>query len=105
MLHRVVFKDGMELLEFAQGDGVGSLAYYVQDFSHMLIVAPMKEKFVRKLVFMHGLNPWVCKIVYQKLDILDTNVKAYDDGGVHGGWRPSMPQGWIQEWGHLEITC
>jgi hypothetical protein len=24
---------------------------------------------------------------------------------VHGGWRPSMPQGWIQEWGHLEITC
>jgi hypothetical protein len=39
------------------------------------------------------------------MDISDTNVKAYDDGGVHGGWRPSMPQGWIWEWGHLEITC
>jgi hypothetical protein len=65
--------------------GVGSLAYYVQDFSHMLIVTPMKEEFARKLVFMHGLNPWVRKIVYQKMDISDTNVKAYDDGGVHGG--------------------
>jgi hypothetical protein len=40
MLHCVLFKDGMEFWEFAQGDGMGSLAYYVQDFNHMLIVAP-----------------------------------------------------------------
>jgi hypothetical protein len=57
----------MEFLEFAQGDGMGSLACYVQDFSHMLIVAPMKKKFVRNLVFMHGLNAWVQKIIYQKM--------------------------------------
>jgi hypothetical protein len=45
----------------------------------------MKEEFARKLVFMHGLNPWVRKIVYQKMDISDTNVKAYENGGMHGG--------------------
>jgi hypothetical protein len=33
MPHHLVFKDGMEFLEFTQGDGVGSLAHYVQNFS------------------------------------------------------------------------
>jgi hypothetical protein len=40
MPHHLVFKDGMEFLEFAQGDGVGSLVRYVQDFSWMLIIVP-----------------------------------------------------------------
>jgi hypothetical protein len=33
MPHHLVFKDGMEFLELTQGDGVGSLACYVQDFN------------------------------------------------------------------------
>jgi len=33
MMHHLVFKDGMELLEFAQGDKVGLLVNYVQNFS------------------------------------------------------------------------
>jgi hypothetical protein len=33
-------KDEMEFLELTQGDGVGSLAHYVQDFNWMLIIVP-----------------------------------------------------------------
>ncbi len=32
----------------------------------------LKEEFTRKLVFLCGLKPQVWKIVYQKMDILDT---------------------------------
>jgi hypothetical protein len=56
MPHHLVFKDGMELLEFAQRDGIGSLACYVQDFNHMLTMVPLKEEFAKKLVLC-GLKP------------------------------------------------
>jgi hypothetical protein len=56
--HHLLFKDGMELLELIQRDGASSLACYVQDFIHMLIMVPLKEDFSHKLVFLHGLKPW-----------------------------------------------
>jgi hypothetical protein len=43
MLHHLVLKNGMELLNLAQGDGVGSLAHYVLDFGQRLNVVPLKE--------------------------------------------------------------
>ncbi|CAM6030436.1 unnamed protein product [Sphagnum balticum] len=58
-LHHLVPRDGMELLEFNQGDDRGSLATYIHDFNHMLTVVPFKDEYVRKLIFLHGLKPWV----------------------------------------------
>jgi hypothetical protein len=43
MPHHLVFKDGMELLDFTQGNGVGSFAHYVLDFSQRLNVVPLKK--------------------------------------------------------------
>jgi hypothetical protein len=37
----------------------------------MLIVVPLKEELTRKLTFMCELKPWVQKIIYQQVDILD----------------------------------
>jgi hypothetical protein len=42
MPHHLVLKDGMELLDLTQGDGVGSLAHYVLDFNQRLNVVPLK---------------------------------------------------------------
>ncbi len=54
----------MKLLEFTQGDNKGSLATYVQDFNWTLTMVPLKDEYARKLIFIHGLKPWVQKIVY-----------------------------------------
>jgi len=35
----------------------------------MLIVVPLKYEYIWKLIFLHGLKPWVWKIVYQRIDI------------------------------------
>jgi hypothetical protein len=59
----------MEFLEFTQGDDRGSLATYIHDFSCMLIVVPFKDEYVQKLIFLHGLKPWMRNIVYQKINI------------------------------------
>jgi uncharacterized membrane protein len=45
------------------------LAAYVQDFSHMLTMVPLKNEYVWKLIFLYVLMPWVQKIVYQRIDI------------------------------------
>jgi hypothetical protein len=52
----LVFKGGMKLLEFAQGDKAGSLVSYVQNFNWMIIVVFLKEEYVKKLIFLHGLK-------------------------------------------------
>ncbi len=59
MLHNLVFKDGMEFLKLAQGDMVGYLVSHVQDFNQILTMVPMKEEYAKKLIFLHGLKPWV----------------------------------------------
>ncbi len=64
MSHHLVLKDGMEFLELTQGDGVGSLAHYVQYFNTKLIIVPLKKEIARKLAFLRGLEPWFRKIVY-----------------------------------------
>jgi hypothetical protein len=33
-------------------------------FSCMLIVVPLKDEYIQKLIFLDGLKPWVRKIVY-----------------------------------------
>jgi hypothetical protein len=58
-LHHLVLKDRMELLGLTQGDEGGSLATYMQDFNWMLIVVPLKEEYAKKLIFLHGLKPWM----------------------------------------------
>jgi hypothetical protein len=55
MSHHLVLQDGMEFLEFTQGDNKGSLTTYVQDFNRMLIMVPFKDEYARKLIFLHGL--------------------------------------------------
>jgi hypothetical protein len=57
MLHHLVLQDRMELLELTQWDNKGSLAAYVQDFNHMLTMVPLKDDYVWKLIFLHGLKP------------------------------------------------
>jgi hypothetical protein len=71
VLHHLVLRDVMEFLEFTQGEDRGLLATYIQDFNHILIVIPLKDEYVHKLVFLHGLKPWVQKIIYQRIDILE----------------------------------
>jgi hypothetical protein len=62
----------MELLELTQGEDRGLLAAYVQDFNGMLTMIPLKDEYALKLSFLHGLKPWVRKIIYQRIDILET---------------------------------
>jgi hypothetical protein len=62
--HHLVFKDGIELLQFTKRDRTSSLTHYVQNFNQMLTMVPLKKEFARKLVFMHGLKPWVQKLVH-----------------------------------------
>jgi hypothetical protein len=57
MSHHLVFRDKMDLLELAQGDEVGSLVSYVQDFNWMLIMVPLKEEYTGKLIFLHNSKP------------------------------------------------
>jgi hypothetical protein len=53
-----MFKNGIELLKLTQlRDGASSLACNVQNFNQMLIMVPLKEEFVKKMVFLHGLKP------------------------------------------------
>jgi hypothetical protein len=59
MLHHLVLQDGMELLESTQEDDKGFLATYVQDFKQMLIMVTFKDGYAKKLIFMHGLKPWM----------------------------------------------
>jgi len=40
-------------------------------FSCMLIVVPLKYEYIRKLIFLHGFKPWVRKIIYKRIDILE----------------------------------
>jgi hypothetical protein len=54
----------MEFLKLTQGDDWGLLVAYVHDFNYMLNVAPLKAEYARKLIFLHGLKPWVWKIIY-----------------------------------------
>jgi hypothetical protein len=61
--YHLVFWDGMKVLEPTQGDNKGSLAAYVQNFNRMLTMVPLKDEYARKLIFLHGLKPWVQKIV------------------------------------------
>jgi len=62
--HHFVLQNGMEFLELTQGDDRGSLAVYVQEFNRMLIMVPLNDKYVRKLIFLHVFKPWVWKIIY-----------------------------------------
>jgi len=32
-------------------------------------MVPLKDEYAQKLIFLHGLKPWVQKIVYQKTNI------------------------------------
>jgi hypothetical protein len=76
MPHHLVFEDGMELLELTQGDDGGLLATYVQDFSCMFIIVPLKDEYVQKLIFLHGLKPWVQKTVYHTTTKVGCNLLA-----------------------------
>jgi hypothetical protein len=38
----------------------------------MLTMVPLRKQFIKKLIFLHGLKPWVRKFVYQKMDITYT---------------------------------
>jgi hypothetical protein len=44
-------------LELNQGDDKGLLVTYVHDFNYMLTVVPLKDEYVQKLIFLHGLKP------------------------------------------------
>ncbi len=55
--HHLVLHDDRELLEFTLGDDKGWLVTYVQNFSRMLTMVPLKDEYAQKLIFMHGLKP------------------------------------------------
>jgi hypothetical protein len=38
----------------------------------MLNVVPFKDEYVWKLIFLHGLKPWVRNIIYERTNILET---------------------------------
>jgi hypothetical protein len=35
-------------------------------------MVPFKDEYVYKLIFLHGIKPWVQKIIYQRIKILET---------------------------------
>ncbi len=56
MPHHLVLKEGMELLELAQGDKKNSLAHYVQNFNTKLTIILFNKDFTKKLALLHGLK-------------------------------------------------
>jgi hypothetical protein len=67
-----VLWNGLELLDLTQKDNGGLLTTYVQDFSCMLIMVPLKCEYAQKLIILHGLKLSMWKIIYQKTNILET---------------------------------
>jgi hypothetical protein len=55
--HHLVLQNGTELLKPTQGDDKGSFATYIRDFNFMLNVVHLKNEYVGKFIFMHGLRP------------------------------------------------
>ncbi len=72
MSHHLVIQDDIKFLELTQGNNKGLLVAYVQDFNCMLTMVPLKYEYAQKLILLHGLKPWVRKIVYQWIDIPKT---------------------------------
>jgi hypothetical protein len=93
MPHHLVLQNGMELLEFTQGDDRGSLVVYVQDFNCMLV--PFKDEYVQKLIFLHGLKPWVQKIIYQRTNIPETYQRLMKMVECVEDETPTCPKGEI----------
>jgi hypothetical protein len=62
MSHNLVFKDGQKLLNLHQVDVPRSLMHYVQTFSTMLNLIPMKEEYVHNVGFLRDLQPWVSQV-------------------------------------------
>ncbi len=104
MPHHLVLQDGMEFLEFTQGDNggsrgqwgfIGHLCPWLQSY---VDYGPLKDKYAQKLIFLHGLKPWVQKIVYQR-----TNIPKMCQGLMKMmEWSSYMPQGWNLKCSHLE---
>jgi hypothetical protein len=93
MPHHLVLRDKMELLKLAQGDGIGSLASYVQNLNQMLIMVPLKKEYTKKLIFLHNSKPWGPKNCLSK-DRHPKHLSRFDEGGgVHRKQWPFMPQG------------
>lgn len=75
-LFNQILKDGQEWLNLHQSKGHGTLVCYVQAFSALLNLVTMKEKYVHKVTFLHHLQLWAHKSIFQK-NGLKTFVKKW----------------------------
>jgi hypothetical protein len=55
--HNKILKDGRELLNLHQFNGLGAMGRYVQTFTSLLNLILMKEEYVYKVALLHGLQP------------------------------------------------
>jgi hypothetical protein len=66
----------------------------------MLIVIPLKDEYAQKLIFLHGLKLWMWKIIYQKIDTLETCQRLMKMVECKEDEALAHPKGEMQ--GHLE---
>ncbi len=55
--HNKILKDGQELLNLHQFNGLGAMGRYVQTFTSLLNLILMKKEYVWKVTLLHGLQP------------------------------------------------
>jgi hypothetical protein len=72
MLHNQVLRDGLELLALRQGERSSLLVEHVKIFNVLLCLIPMKEEYTQRVPFFNGLQPWVCKQILQRHEVLKT---------------------------------
>jgi hypothetical protein len=56
-------------------------------------MVPLKDEYFQKLIFLHGLKPWMQKIIYQKTDIPKMCQKLMKMMECMADETPTLPKG------------
>jgi hypothetical protein len=59
-------------------------------------MVPLKYYYVQKLIFLHGLKHWVHKIIYKRIDILETCQRSMKMVECMEDEAPACPKGEIK---------
>ncbi len=65
-------KNGEELLNLFQVEGLKTLMHYVRTFNTYLNLILMKRGYACKMMFIHSLQPWAHTLILQRSEVLRT---------------------------------
>jgi len=65
-------KNGEELLNLFQVEGLKTLMHYVRTFNTYLNLILMKRGYACNMMFIHSLQPWAHTLILQRSEVLRT---------------------------------